>query len=144
MVTLPGKNAALVLAAAAACVFGQNTTINISIQSQPHPVSLAGVWGFADLHTHPASFLGFGAANEMNGLIWGKPAHDGAMDVATSSEAQNLTSDLPSCGPWSFAGVTIGFTHNSSTGDPITLATDAEFPVLAGCIDRRSPGDAHQ
>jgi tetratricopeptide (TPR) repeat protein len=34
---------------------------------------LQPVWGFADLHTHPASFLGFGAVNGEDGLIWGKP-----------------------------------------------------------------------
>lgn len=142
MVTLPGKNAALVLAAAAACVFGQNTTtINLPIQHLPQPVSLAGVWGFADLHTHPASFLGFGAMSGMNGPIWGKPAHDGAMDVATSSEAQNLATDLAPCAQWTFAGVPIGPTHNSSTSDPITLTTDAE---IISQLDEMVAGFNHQ
>jgi microsomal dipeptidase-like Zn-dependent dipeptidase len=145
MATLPEKVAALVLAAAAALASGQNTipnSINLPIQSQPTLVPInSAVWGFADLHTHPASFLGFGATNEMNGLLWGKPAHDGAMDLATSSEAANITSDLPQCPQWNFAGATIGPTHNSSTGDPITLATDA---LIVSQLDALAPSFNHQ
>jgi microsomal dipeptidase-like Zn-dependent dipeptidase len=47
-------------------------------------------WGFADLHTHPASHLGFGADAHGNyGIIWGKPGMD-----ANSSD---VTADLPNC-----------------------------------------------
>jgi microsomal dipeptidase-like Zn-dependent dipeptidase len=142
MVTLPGKNAALALATAAACVFGQNTTtINIPIRPLPQPASLA-IWGFADLHTHPASFLGFGATSGMNGLIWGKPAHDGAMDLATSIQAQNLASDMPPCPTGSVPGIFSGPTHNNNAGpDPITLITDGE---IVSILDQTAAGFTHQ
>jgi microsomal dipeptidase-like Zn-dependent dipeptidase len=46
------------------------------------------VWGFADLHTHPATHLGFGAdENGNNGLRWGKPADDDALNVLTTSKS---------------------------------------------------------
>jgi microsomal dipeptidase-like Zn-dependent dipeptidase len=48
------------------------------------------LWGFAELHSHVASFLSFGA-NDVgdNGIFWGKPG----MGLATS----NLALDLPAC-----------------------------------------------
>ena len=50
------------------------------------------VWGFADLHTHPASHLGFGAdASGNNGLIWGKPGND------LASGATTFSTDMPPC-----------------------------------------------
>lgn len=50
------------------------------------------VWGFADLHAHPASHLGFGA-NERGegGIFWGKPGQ------RLEDAEQTLSSDLPSC-----------------------------------------------
>lgn len=50
------------------------------------------VWGFADLHTHPASHMGFGAdASGNNGIVWGKPG----LDLATAPAT--LSADLPPC-----------------------------------------------
>src|SRR5690242_5551862 len=35
------------------------------------------LWGFADLHTHPATHVSFGAdSNGQNGIMWGKPGMD--------------------------------------------------------------------
>jgi microsomal dipeptidase-like Zn-dependent dipeptidase len=51
-----------------------------------------GVWGFADLHTHPAAHLAFGAdAAGNNGILWGKPG----MDLA--SGASTFNTDMPVC-----------------------------------------------
>jgi microsomal dipeptidase-like Zn-dependent dipeptidase len=132
--------AAAALAVSAASVSGQNSNLPIiPIQPGPHPITLV-VWGFADLHTHPASFLGFGAKNETNGPMWGKPAHDNAMDVATSSETQNLNSDLPPCPIGNVGGFSVGITHNSAS-DPITQVTDA---MILNTLDQTSPGFTHQ
>jgi len=50
------------------------------------------VWGFADLHTHPASHLGFGAdSSGNNGIMWGKPG----MDLATATNT--VMTDMPVC-----------------------------------------------
>jgi microsomal dipeptidase-like Zn-dependent dipeptidase len=50
------------------------------------------VWGFADLHTHPASHLGFGAdGSGNNGIIWGKPG----MDFASGNNT--FSTDMPPC-----------------------------------------------
>jgi microsomal dipeptidase-like Zn-dependent dipeptidase len=49
-------------------------------------------WGYADLHTHPASHLGFGAdTSGNNGIIWGKPGND------YESAVNNVGTDLPPC-----------------------------------------------
>ena len=54
------------------------------------------VWGFADLHAHPASHLGFGARGfgaepgpEKFGIFWGKPG--------LSADSTNIEADLPPC-----------------------------------------------
>jgi microsomal dipeptidase-like Zn-dependent dipeptidase len=50
------------------------------------------MWGFADLHAHPASHLGFGADEAGNGgIFWGKPG------LAMENAAGTIASDLPSC-----------------------------------------------
>jgi len=99
------------------------------------------VWGFADLHSHPASHLAFGAdANGQNGLFWGKPAHDGAMDLATSSLPSSMAADLPSC---AFATTykPLGATHNASTSDWVKLETDS---IIVSTTDATAPGFTHQ
>jgi hypothetical protein len=105
--------------------------------------SYNNVWGFADLHTHPASFLGFGSdQNGDNGLIWGKPAHAGGLDLATSSQSANLSSDLQSCPSASIGPYSLGYTHNNATGnDPVKLMTDA---TIVSTLDGTSPGWVHQ
>jgi hypothetical protein len=116
------------------------------------------VWGFADLHSHPASFLGFGADDQYgeNGLMWGKPAHDfahsggcspgitlgctGGLDRSTSD--LNLDSDLPPCTYSSFPGVGSGFSHNNRAGgDPVTIGTDTQ---IVSQLDNTSPGWTHE
>jgi microsomal dipeptidase-like Zn-dependent dipeptidase len=50
------------------------------------------MWGFADLHAHPASHLGFGADEAGNGgIFWGKPGS------GLENAASTIASDLPSC-----------------------------------------------
>jgi hypothetical protein len=50
------------------------------------------LWGWADLHAHPASHLAFGAdASGDNGIFWGKPG--------LSLEYDSLLSDLQPCAP---------------------------------------------
>jgi microsomal dipeptidase-like Zn-dependent dipeptidase len=140
MSTLSGKIAALVPVLSAALALSQNTN-PITIQPHPIPITMT-VWGFADLHTHPASFLGFGATNGSNGPLWGKPAHDGAMDLATSIQTQNLASDLPPCATGSVPGIFSGPTHNNNAGpDPITLITDGE---IISILDQSAAGFTHQ
>ncbi len=56
------------------------------------------VWGFADLHTHPASHLAFGAVNTLDdaaygtgGIFWGKPG------LALADAPVSIATDLPPC-----------------------------------------------
>jgi microsomal dipeptidase-like Zn-dependent dipeptidase len=56
------------------------------------------LWGFADLHAHPASHLGFGARGfppdsgpEQPGIFWGKPGLE--------ADRIDLAADLPACNP---------------------------------------------
>jgi microsomal dipeptidase-like Zn-dependent dipeptidase len=58
-------------------------------QDAPRPP----LFGFADLHAHPASFLAFGATLTSSGLFWGRPG------LALSDAAMSLESDLPACDP---------------------------------------------
>ena len=101
------------------------------------------VWGFADLHTHPATHLAFGAdGNGNNGLIWGKPAHDGGLDDFTSMLDQNLSTDMAACPQGSFGPIGLGFTHNNAAGlDFVTTMTDA---LIVSELDGTSPGYTHQ
>jgi hypothetical protein len=90
--------------------------------------------------------LAFGSdKNGENGLFWGKPAHDGQLDLASSINF--LSSDLPAC---KFDSVTIPIfgpsfsnapTHNGTTGDFITKITDNKIITL---LDQTSPGWTHQ
>ena len=57
----------------------------------------APLWGWADLHAHPASHLSFGAdASGNNGIFWGKPG--------LRLEAPSLLSDMPPCSPDKHSG----------------------------------------
>jgi microsomal dipeptidase-like Zn-dependent dipeptidase len=50
------------------------------------------LWGWADLHAHPASHLSFGAnASGNDGIFWGKPG----LDLNPST----LLADMPACSP---------------------------------------------
>lgn len=101
-------------------------------------------FGFADLHTHPATHLAFGAdrQNGVNGPMWGKPAHDGALDLTTSSEQANLATDLGPCPSASVGPFGLGFTHNNAAGpDFVKLVTDAQ---IVSSLDNTSPGWLHQ
>src|SRR5215510_1384532 len=54
------------------------------------------LWGFSDLHTHPASTYAFGGdENGENGIMHGKPGL--AYTPDKNVENQHLQSDLPSC-----------------------------------------------
>lgn len=53
------------------------------------PPASTPLWGFADLHTHPAIHLAFGANSQGKNLFWGRPG----MGLASS----NLENDLPPC-----------------------------------------------
>ena len=77
------------------------------------------VWGFADLHTHPAGHLAFGAdSTGHNGVIWGIPmSFDGADSVAT---------DLPTCNP---------MTHDSSVGTFDMVAQGIHLQILQALND---------
>lgn len=122
--------------------------------SSPQP---SPVWGFADLHSHPASHLGFGAdRNGENGLMWGKPAHDGQMDLTSSNRF--ISQDLPPCafanisepllGVATGTGILSGlgpdlsneFTHNSKASDLVTEITDN---IIITQLDKTSPGWTH-
>jgi len=74
------------------------------------------LWGWADLHTHPASHLSFGADKDgNNGIFWGKPG--------LALETSNVLSDLPSCSPDK---------HGSFDADPVRHKTHNE---VIGSID---------
>lgn len=47
------------------------------------------LWGVADLHTHPASHLAWGANSQGKNLFWGNPG--------LSLNTSNVATDLPSC-----------------------------------------------
>lgn len=67
------------------------------------------VWGFADLHAHPATFLAFGADangdsdlvfNQNNGVLWGKAG----LGLAASSSDAAIAANLPMCNSDSHSG----------------------------------------
>ena len=111
-VLIPGNPAAL----------GTSATIAVtSAGESSNSVNLGlniPVWGFADLHTHPASHLAFGAdTNGNNGLFWGHPADDTSLNMLT------LSQDLSQCATlWP-----LGITHNGGSIDPVQLATDNQI-----------------
>jgi hypothetical protein len=83
------------------------------------------VWGFADLHTHPATHLGFGAdANGNNGLIWGKPADDGNLNTLTTSLS------LPPCNP---------STHNPQASGVVQTMSDSQIVSQAQSGNEKLP-----
>jgi microsomal dipeptidase-like Zn-dependent dipeptidase len=101
---------------------GTSATLTVtSAEESSNPGTLGlniPLWGFADLHTHPASHLAFGSdSNGNNGLFWGHPADDGAMSMLTLAE------DLPQCA----AFWPIGVTHNGGSIDPVQLVTDNQI-----------------
>lgn len=73
------------------------------------------VWGFADLHTHPATFLAFGAdPSGTSGLLWGKPG----LELSFSSQPSAIAADMPACAP---------DTHSGYDGDPVRHATHQQI-----------------
>jgi microsomal dipeptidase-like Zn-dependent dipeptidase len=59
------------------------------------PLKRTGVWGFADLHTHPASHLAFGEDWEHSGMFFGRPG--GAKALTPALAEVDLANDLPAC-----------------------------------------------
>jgi len=93
---------------------------------QAPPKSPAPLWGWADLHAHPASHLAFGAdVSGNNGLFWGKPGLNLEASLGT------LLSDLPACAPDK---------HGSFDADPARHET---HKVMIGMIDNIT-GFAHE
>lgn len=87
--------------------FKADTTIQLQVASAPN----AELWGFADLHAHLASFLGFGSdPNGNNGLFWGNPG----LNLSDSSSAEKIASYLPQC---------TNDTHNGYDPDPVRSGT---------------------
>ena len=66
------------------------------------PQSEVKLWGWADLHAHPASHLGFGS-DEFGewGIFWGKPG------IGLQNSFQTISSDLRPCSPDKHAGTDI-------------------------------------
>lgn len=86
--------------AAALAAPGQVITPNIPL--------VEVLWGWADLHAHPASHLGFGAdANGESGIFWGKPGKKMPDGWTT------LYTDLPAC----------SFKHGGADGDLVRHET---------------------
>lgn len=83
------------------------------------------LWGWADLHAHPASHLSFGAdANGNNGIFWGRPG------MGLEASRATLLSDLPPCAPDK---------HGSFDGDVVRHKT---HQTVIGTIDNIT-GFAH-
>ncbi|MGC2639042.1 MAG: membrane dipeptidase [Acidobacteriaceae bacterium] len=81
------------------------------------------VWGFADLHAHPATFLAFGADaqgdadyafSQNNGILWGKTG----LDLATASTDAAIAANLPACD---------GATHSGFDADAIRHAIHGQL-----------------
>jgi hypothetical protein len=109
-------------------------------------VTCPSVFGFTDLHTHPATHLAFGAdpKNGVTGALWGKPAHDGGMDLETSSQPENVAEDLGPCPTATFLGFSDGwFTHNTAVGiDFVKAVTDVQ--IVSKLDDTAPPGWTHE
>ena len=69
-----------------------------SVGVSPHADREAPLLGYADLHTHPAMHLAFGAAGDEPGPFWGAPG------MAWDPEDSTLADDLPPCLPGSHTG----------------------------------------
>lgn len=85
------------------------------------------LWGWADLHAHPASHLSFGAkADGSDGILWGKPGLGYEAALAT------VNSDLPPCSPDKHGGfdadVVRHLTHQQIIG---TIDNITGFPHQA-------------
>lgn len=85
------------LALAIAITTGQKTVI----QKPQLPLNIKPantLWGFADLHCHPATHLGFGYDGSNNGIFWGKPG------MALAGANATIASDLAPCPADSHSG----------------------------------------
>jgi microsomal dipeptidase-like Zn-dependent dipeptidase len=51
------------------------------------------LWGWSDLHAHPASHLAFGKSESATGIFWGKPG------LALADAAASIEGDLAPCSP---------------------------------------------
>lgn len=66
-----------------------NAAFNILAINESGNNTAGTLWGFADLHTHPATHLAFGANAQGKNLFWGSPG----LELAGSDIAR----DLPPC-----------------------------------------------
>lgn len=70
----------------------------------------ARLWGVADLHSHPATFMAFGSdTNGNDGPIWGKPG--------VRPSPSTIATDLPACDGFKHSGMSLdAINHGSRNG----------------------------
>lgn len=68
---------------------------DVPLDRSSRPAS-APVWGFADYHTHPTSYLGFGGLQGVH-TIWGAPGGSIHEYVGRRSTPWAIATDLPPC-----------------------------------------------
>src|SRR4029453_4335734 len=77
------------------------------------------LWGYADLHTHPASHLAFGADSDGNGgIFWGKPG------LVLEASGPMLSSDMAQCGTETHTGLDADFVRWKTRQTIITTIDD--------------------
>jgi len=59
----------------------------------PEPLNTP-VWGYADYHKHPMSYLAFGGLRRTP-ILWGNPGGN----VDDDPDAMSITRDIPRCAP---------------------------------------------
>jgi microsomal dipeptidase-like Zn-dependent dipeptidase len=96
----------------------------------------ASMWGFADLHTHPAAHLGFGSDDNGNdGIFYGKPGlglNDGT-----------IAADLAACASDVHSGFELDFVRHTTRAQIVDkLGTDnhlrSGYPMFLGWPQARS------
>ncbi len=86
----------------------------------------SSLWGLADLHTHPAAHLGFGAVNGDEGIFWGAPGS------SASDAAQTTAEDLAPCSTNKHSGFTLDVVNHNTRVAVLSRITDATgFPHQA-------------
>src|SRR5262245_58929529 len=87
----------------------------VAAETQP----VAPLWGYADLHTHPAMHLAFGADSDGNGgIFWGKPG------LVLEASGPMLPSGMPACGTETHAGFDADLTRSKTRQKIITTIDD--------------------
>ncbi len=102
------------------------------LEPAPGPEAAPPLFGYVDLHTHPASFMGFGGdATGRRGMMWGRPRYG-----ATAGE--DARERFGQCFPDDHSAERYNLIEDPGSADPNRLVQQELRKIIIGTADDRT------